>query len=542
MTDSSDGPAAAASRSLAEEQQKPQTPQQQAVTVWPPAHELMTEESNDTADDDDEMVTLVPHSLPLPPFAISAVSSSFSLDCLSSYFNSLTSCLLSVVCLLLVALVVSVRQPDSSSSSPESTTSAGSSSPPPSPLSDRLLQPRASLHRGSCEAHHRGLDHMNLPFPSVHYRYYIAVNFHNNDAVLISWIHEMTRLLYYLCSPNRLPASPAPAFNASAYPSSLSSSCSNVFISVYESSSDDRSSQDLELYSAFLSDLRVHHRVVTNGRIRRQQADYRIAFLSKVRNAAMQPFFDQHSGGSELLYDRVLFMNDILYCAEDALRLIAHAAPDVQMTCALDYWSHADGPGPPMFYDSWVLRGLDGRPPEYTWPWLLQDAVARKGMQERRPFSVFCCWDGLVVMTAAEWREYGLHFRARDRHNVSGGACLASECSHVCEDLWGLHGRDTHVIVDPRVHVSYQQLTYGNIASQPWFDSREDMGVWTAEDEQRMRAEQIVPHSVSSWRCRGLEGGLGDHQVELWTEAEKESRRRTMRERGWPGYREEEYT
>ena len=208
---------------------------------------------------------------------------------------------------------------------------SGAASPPSPPL----LQPRASLHRAVCELHHPGLEHECLPFPSVSSRYYVAANFYNNDAVLIPFIHELQRLLYYLCTPNRFPlhwtasetsasSGGAPPFHASSYPSARTSSCHNIFLSVYESGSSDRSSADLQLLQATLTDLRIHHRIVTNGSITRGKEEDRIRTLTRMRNAAMRPFFDHHThqraGQQQALYDHIVFFNV-------SATLHRHAAP-----------------------------------------------------------------------------------------------------------------------------------------------------------------------------------------------------------------------
>ena len=295
----------------------------------------------------------------------------------------------------------------------------------------------------------------------------------------------------------------------------------------------------------------------------------------------------------------VALCQDVFFCAEDVLRLIAHSQPPVHMACGLDYhpWPASNHSAPPILYDNWVTRSVSGRPPGGSWPWFTDDEVALRGMQDRQPFSVFCCWNGLVVMSAVEWWEvslrcrwllvlsalhsvsaprdspvpaalfsgvlpvhlsrmlcvlvllflsvprswqYGLRFRAQDSSNVTAGACAASECSHVCEDYWAIHAASTHILLDPRVHVSYTEPVYREISQRPWFDSRPTMGRWTAEDEAEMRRQQLTPHNVESWQCRGL-GEDGDfihrtHWVEHWTDDDKRRRRQQMRDGGWPGY------
>merc|ERR1711869_28459 len=84
------------------------------------------------------------------------------------------------------------------------------------------------------------------------------------------------------------------------------------------------------------------------------------------------------------------------------------------------------------------------------------------------PFQVSCCWNGLAVINA-EPLHRGLRFRSEavtpnmQRYYVTKAssenpfekvdACAASECSIMCQDLWGL-GYEK-IVVDPSVKVTY---------------------------------------------------------------------------------------
>ena len=109
--------------------------------------------------------------------------------------------------------------------------------------------------------------------------------------------------------------------------------------------------------------------------------------------------------------------------------------------------THAQATQPLEFYDIWVARDADGRrftkaPPHASDPYSVPRATA--GL----PFPVSCCWNGLVALPAAPFRDAGLRVRA-----AGPGECAASECSHLCNDLLKLGaGR---MLVDPGVRVAY---------------------------------------------------------------------------------------
>lgn len=82
----------------------------------------------------------------------------------------------------------------------------------------------------------------------------------------------------------------------------------------------------------------------------------RIMALAELRNLALQPLV-KHAGQ----YDpdvTVVFINDVAICMEDLLELIHQRRfQQADMTCAMD-WTFVGGK--PMFYDSWLARGMNG--------------------------------------------------------------------------------------------------------------------------------------------------------------------------------------
>lgn len=98
---------------------------------------------------------------------------------------------------------------------------------------------------------------------------------------------------------------------------------------MYESASLDGTKTYVALLDMLLSLKNVEHRISTTD-MRRPDTEHRIAYLAKVRNHAMQPLYDKPHG----TWDRVVFMNDVIFCAEDVWELLTHKA---DMVCGLDY-------------------------------------------------------------------------------------------------------------------------------------------------------------------------------------------------------------
>jgi hypothetical protein len=147
-------------------------------------------------------------------------------------------------------------------------------------------------------------------------------------------------------------------------------------VSIYESGSNDLSRQWLSLLRMLLLPLGVPHNVTLGGalapRVRKEGG--RVAYLAALRNAALEPFLSGAAGeaaapstagaaaGGALRLpsaatsaatdagpwrpDAVVFANDVFFCAEDVLRLLAHGA---DLACGLDFytgsWQQAAGAG-----------------------------------------------------------------------------------------------------------------------------------------------------------------------------------------------------
>lgn len=152
------------------------------------------------------------------------------------------------------------------------------------------------------------------------HKYLIAILLHNSQQLVPDTLVELTRTIQLL-------------------------GVSNVYLSLYESGSNDLTTNWLRLYENILISMNVGHRFVLNGNVSRHDYPYdRIGYLAILRNLALQPMFDP----TVMKFDRIIFLNDIIFCSEDIIQLIqTHTIGDNSLTCGLDIEDSE-------FYDTWV--------------------------------------------------------------------------------------------------------------------------------------------------------------------------------------------
>ena len=129
------------------------------------------------------------------------------------------------------------------------------------------------------------------------------------------------------------------------------------------------------------------------------------------------------------------------------------------MACGLDF--DTTGNYGVAFYDTWVTKDIRGNPLKKPVPFVERDddsALLRVG----RPFPVFCCWNGLLVASAAPFYQ-GVRFRRGVK-----GECAASECSLFCKDFWRKKARN--FLLDPHVRVAYDLDTYDKLHQVSWIN------------------------------------------------------------------------
>ena len=220
-----------------------------------------------------------------------------------------------------------------------------------------------------------------------------------------------------------------------------------VFVSILESGSKDGTPNALKRFSRRLHNLSIahkfHYQNPSHVRFFKEgvkSSGNRITYLAHLRNAVLSKALQSNGNLS-----KVVFLNDVILCGGDILRLLSH---DVDMACAYDFNYGA-------FWDNWVYEKLpsardvlsDFKDPTNPPPHPLRD---------ENVVPVVSCWNGVAAFRAKPLYE-GLIFR---RGFSSPSDCAQSECSLFCLDM-RLRGYNT-IIADPTVQVFYQESSASN--------------------------------------------------------------------------------
>ena len=111
-----------------------------------------------------------------------------------------------------------------------------------------------------------------------------------------------------------------------------------------------------------------------------------------VRNEALYPIMHPAEYGH---FQKVLFINDIYFCADDLRELIYQSLrQQSDVTCATDF-DVAEPPENPQlgFYDTWVARDVNGEAfNKFPHDGFTKDPLSTLHLGAGLPFQVSCCW------------------------------------------------------------------------------------------------------------------------------------------------------
>lgn len=179
----------------------------------------------------------------------------------------------------------------------------------------------------------------------------------------------------------------------------------NVFVSVHESGSWDGTKDALRDLDDALGRAGVERKISTSNVTHEDEVSAepagdgwvvtpqgakelrRIPYLAGQRNVALQPLVDM--AGQGVHFDKVLFVNDVVFQTDDALRLLGTNGGSYGAACSMDYKA------PPGFYDTFALR--DARGDEHvmaTWPFF-RARESREAVLGMRDVPVKSCWNGM---------------------------------------------------------------------------------------------------------------------------------------------------
>lgn len=238
----------------------------------------------------------------------------------------------------------------------------------------------------------------------------------------------------------------------------------------------------------------------------------RLSYLSEMRNRALRPLDRLRDGSGIVPFDKVLFMNDVVFHTVDAAQLLfstnvgADGRTHYLSTCALDY------DNPFKFYDLYAQRDAEGFSngvPIYPIFSTAGQGLSRADMlAQKDAVRVSGCWSGMVAMQARyvqnldaslptpKFQEIGAHVidpahpvpveapvRFRHEPEVFFDAC---ECCLFLADVSTAARKDgavdQGVFVNPYVRVAYDEWVLRWLHRAKWWERL-----------------FVVPHRIISW-------------------------------------------
>eukprot|EP00210_Caulerpa_lentillifera_P008017 g7654.t1 len=283
-----------------------------------------------------------------------------------------------------------------------------------------------------------------------------------------------------------------------------------IRVSIYEGGSTDMTPLWLVLLQTILTKINVTNSITVHGNLVRDANEDRIEFLAKIRNEAIAPMIQwSRDDSTPWKAQKVVFINDVYFCAQHILRLLLHKDEDV--VCGMDFslwmgslprsiqrpfmvhdlstrfflprklvhllskvkrilrmWrrslSYKDFLRlkiPLAFYDRWVTVDLNGLLFEQAPPYVL-DPSSKEYIHQGHPIYVHSCWNGMAILKATPLLQ-GKHSSCTNSNNVIcldlkfrscyEEECQASECFFICHDYTQL-GYD-RIMIDPGVRFAY---------------------------------------------------------------------------------------
>ena len=269
--------------------------------------------------------------------------------------------------------------------------------------------------------------------------FYITAMIVNMEGIIVNFIEEMKKLIYYLGKEN-------------------------VILSIVENGdSRDKTREYLKEFKNYLDKIKILNKFILRKEVedpRRKIYPFfkygplRIVFYSKLRNKCLDFIYEIPN----LDFDntKVIFFNDVYYKYEDIINLISTNNEDYDAVCGMDFGPH--------FYDRWVSIDLDGNSLLMYFPFII-NKEAQDLIINHKPFRSFSCWNGVIVFTASPLKNKTLQFRYtknRQKRKYKINNVLKhnfeSECTNLHIDLFTLGF--TKKFINPEVRVTYRYPYY----------------------------------------------------------------------------------
>lgn len=186
----------------------------------------------------------------------------------------------------------------------------------------------------------------------------------------------------------------------------------NVFLSIYENDGGVKAQialKELESQLHCAHNLTFEQHLSLEGFPRVTLPDgskriKRVAYLAEVRNKALLPLEDPSSA----VYDRILFLNDVIFNPLDAAQLLfsthadEHGKAKYLATCAVDFIN------PFKFYDTFATRDIEGYGlgvPFFPWYSSAGKGLSRQDvLAGKDAVRVRSCWGGMVAFDAKSFQ------------------------------------------------------------------------------------------------------------------------------------------
>lgn len=268
----------------------------------------------------------------------------------------------------------------------------------------------------------------------------------------------------------------------------------NVYLSIYENDGGDEAQGALR---RFETELRCQHSLIFEKHLPLDNISHvtlpdgskrikRIAYLAEARNRALRPL----SEASAPIYDKVLYLNDVVFDPVDAAQLLfsthlneqGHA--DYFAACAVDFMN------PFKYFDTFATRDIEGFSmgvPFFPWFSSAGKAISRQDVLDGKDaVRVKSCWGGMVAFDAKFFQAQTHSENAKEEGSEGAGIQLssrsnstwtplrfrsepdiywdASECCLIHADIQGVTSShssqdDVGIYQNPFVRVAYDSRT-----------------------------------------------------------------------------------
>ena len=269
--------------------------------------------------------------------------------------------------------------------------------------------------------------------------FYITAMISNMENIIDNYIKQMKKLINYLGEQN-------------------------VVISIVENGdSKDQTRRYLREFQQYLNKKKVFNDFLLKHEIEdprkkifpfRKNTPLRIQFYAKLRNRCFD--FLYKLPNIDFNNTKIIYFNDIVFEYQDIINLLSTNNEEYDAVCGLDFSN--------VFYDRWVSIDLDGNSLKRHFPFFI-NKHAQDLIVNHKPIRVFSCWNGVIVFSAAPFKDNIIRFRYKTKkklykHRINNDQKVdyESECTYFHIDLFNLGY--TIKLINPDVRVTYQYKYY----------------------------------------------------------------------------------